>query len=708
MAHTYQLQVGDIVFNDNEILSIPENTSVDIAGNELSIDECTPIVFVVNYDAQSFAPRGYDLMRTSNGKIFCTNKTFSGSKISDVTRGTELKVIVDGASKAVYYIEEVRRITETNYELICISGIGLLENKYHVGGLFLLNDLVRFVDLVAEMVGGTIGEIVNGMYPISGGTFTCYVETSLGNQIISGRLPYDTARNNLHRIMLAYGASLTKAENGDIIFSYLLHSDSPTLIDSSNIYNNGKVNYSKPASIVQIQEHTFIDRGTSDEAVTVFDSSLEGPANNTLVLFQEPLHDLTGSGTLTIVNSNCNYAIVSGAGTLTGYKYTHSSKLMQKGTSVAKDNVISVNDLEIITAANSANLLDRLYNYYTNSKTAEISIVLDDEKCGREYSFTNAFGQSDVGYITKMDINASGVRKANATIVTGYIPMSQGNNYSSSTLLTGSGSWTVPEGITKCRAIILGAGQGGTKGEDGTQGSRIDAGGFAGRAGNGGQAGSGGKVYSIDIENLTPGSAITYACGVGGTNGALGTATTFGSYSSSSGEYTPMGIVNLFTGDVFAVNGRPGIKGADGGDNTSSTPKQNGKDVLAYGATYKGGIGGAHYRYVDGEGFFVRIYDHWGGGGGGAAVGVDGGNSSATMDYPDTYGGGAGASPIPATEVTYGCGGNGGHGGGGGGAGGTWYIYANGDEYSGTSAGGLGGTGSVGSKGGDGCIIIYY
>lgn len=118
--------------------------------------------------------------------------------------------------------------------------------------------------------------------------------------------------------------------------------------------------------------------------------------------------------------------------------------------------------------------------------------------------------------------------------------------YNRRAVLTGSGTWTVPAGVTTVLAILVSGGDAGTDGTDGS---------FDG-AGTDGADGLGGKVLAQSLP-VNPGAVLAYACGAGGTApGGLGTATTFSTLSSARGtRYN--GYTDIRSGDVY---GRDGVQ----------------------------------------------------------------------------------------------------------------------------------------------------
>ena len=110
-------------------------------------------------------------------------------------------------------------------------------------------------------------------------------------------------------------------------------------------------------------------------------------------------------------------------------------------------------------------------------------------------------------------------------------------------VITESGTWTAPTGVTKLRIILVG---GGEPGGDGTNGS-FEA------AGEQGADGVGGKVYAATI-SINDGQTFDVSIGAGGVPGGKGGTTIFGAYSSESGSRYD-GYTDIQSGDVFSRTG---------------------------------------------------------------------------------------------------------------------------------------------------------
>lgn len=134
-------------------------------------------------------------------------------------------------------------------------------------------------------------------------------------------------------------------------------------------------------------------------------------------------------------------------------------------------------------------------------------------------------------------------------------------------ILTGSGTWTAPPGVTQLRLTLGGAGQGGGKGKNGYVAAFHDP--VTGQFGNqvfsgygaAGQDGQGGLVW-FGLVDINPEQEFSYDCGEGGEPasepgqpGSMGGVTTFGTWSSANGKIYPYGYTDIINGLSYARTG---------------------------------------------------------------------------------------------------------------------------------------------------------
>ena len=752
-------------FTNNAIaLSSPQGIfSVDIVGNELSIDTFS---FSVRFDftaenliyspvkktgyrtsdgkiyrlarsgvAQylSFVPSGSDALVDSNGKYFQTFAGYiPGDFLSNLVFGTPVFWYVAGKFFAKGYVKTVDRTEKSVWKITCVSGIGLLDSTIHVGGIY---EGAKFGDIAKSIIGNAF-------------KFSC--EAAVADIAIYGHLPYDTARNNLHQLLFAVGASVERGSStNDYVICFLR--TVTTSVPPSRVSINGSVQTQLPSNAVEITEHSY-SQVASAEPVVLFDNT-EGSvasAQNTTVLFDAPMFDLTwpDSNTPFTGESNCNYAVISGVGVLSGKPYLHTERIVSiNEAALGAVRMKRVTDNHLVSFANSNAVAHRVFDYYKAAKTLKAKIMLDGEKCGQNLDMIDAFGEASTAFLSKMTVMPTSVIGASCELIEGFTPKDYGNTFTNRAFITAAGTWTVPDGVTFIRIVLIGGGNGGAGGYDGEDGAykikedpiwggdpngeltldydvltdaisiyyangdqRIPAGGAVG------DPGSGGKVLIVD-KTVTPGEIITFSLGSGGNggarNGAAGadggattaTSTSIGSISSANGISTDVGYHDPMTGEDFALLGSDGVIGGEGGRvDADSLIGNNGKNGLPGGSVgnNSGGAGGVGMTLSSDR-------KASGGGGGGAAYGANGNPGGAASTSGSTLNvgvGGNGADAQAPAQAIYGNGGTGGNGGGGGGNHGGVVGYDHTMYYD--DRAGTGGKGSVGGKGGNGCVIIYY
>ena len=123
------------------------------------------------------------------------DKTPAAEYLKDVKYGTPVWWYCNGKFMMKGYYQGNTRIARTIWQINAMSAIGKLDEKIHVGGIY---------------TGDTFEDVLN---EITGNTCRYEFDASsepLRNAQIFGWLPYDTARNNLHRLLFAMGAAIKR------------------------------------------------------------------------------------------------------------------------------------------------------------------------------------------------------------------------------------------------------------------------------------------------------------------------------------------------------------------------------------------------------------------------------------------------------------------------------------------------------------------
>lgn len=635
--------------------------------------------------------------------------TSNDTSILKYKKNDKVEYFRDGKRKGIFYLQSVKRVGPNEYTLYGLSALGRLLQMKHVGGIY-----------TGESVATVVQEIC-GSVPVT-------VETVYAKIALYGYLPYAdgvtiSARDNLVQVLFAIGAWLGTDESGVLRVEKLWDGTASTIGANRISSQNCNVEYLDPISAVEVVEHGYIP---DTKEVTLFNGTAQA---NDLVVFSEPIHDLSATG-FTVLESGTNYAILSaGTGTLTGKGYLHSTRVIQRPVSVGvEENVLSVDGATLVSLVNSAAVTDRLVNYYKHREQISGIVDVSQERVGHVVNLYHPWDRTLVSAcLSEREVSISGILEANTKALVGFLPPQPETTeyYEERVLLTGSGEWE-SEIDGEIRVVVIGGGFAGASGSAGSsagissQSKRGSSGSYsgssAGQGGKGGEGGSGGKILIASL-NVITGQKFQYAAAQPAGN------STFGDLTSASGEASADGYYDLVTQTFFGRKGANGIKGGNGG-----SPGNNGQAV----GNYRGGYG-INSKTVSQTKYGTSgtvTANGWGGGG--AAQGANGATSAGEV-YINLYGefdsndpsrsvvtlsgncsgGGKGANGANGNDgENYGDGGDGGHGGGGAGAVGTLSMsFSPSGKNPKTETGGAwapGGSAGAGGAGKPGCIIIYY
>lgn len=615
--------------------------------------------------------------------------------LTNFSRNAPITVFNGERQLGIFYVQDVKRTAADLYKVSATSAVGILSDGNHYGGIYTGQTAES---IIGSICGSVKYDIQNKLRPIK----------------LYGWLPIATPRDNLAQVLFAMGATLRTDLNGVLRIEELWDGLSGD-IGTDRMYQGASVEYASKVTQVSLTEHQYVASGDLDE---LFSGTTQ---SGDIITFDEPVYGLTASG-FTIQSQGANFAKLSaGNGTLKGRKYKHNTREIIKTVSSASEpNIKAVKDATLVSLVNSQAVSNNLVNYLKWNRTIKTSVVYQGEIPGDLISTWDPFDKTSVDVcIQEADIILSNTIKANEKMLVGFTPIRQegSESYEYHVVLTGSGTFTFPEGTTSARAVLIGAGGAGFDGSPGGDSTetwedeeikttRINltapttsasdssnvsnrGAGTPGNGGAGGAAGTPGKVYEVTF-SPSSGSRISYKCGSkGASNGALGGETTFGSYSSNSGSTSSAGYTDIISGITYAKSGDSGAdggKGGSGADGESVGGVSGGKQEPSGSATRSDSDtqdgGGNALMDIDATANFSL-----GAAGGGGAGGNSGSNPgtlgsdaksgsvrlSITSGYINAFvwpniGGAGGNGADGANASVYGCSGSGG--GGGGGAGG--------------------------------------
>lgn len=741
------------VYADQDIEEATGYRKSIIVGDELPYDTFEAEVWDYAYALLMLADSGPKLaMINADGRFMLAR--LSSKRMESYTYGAPVTWTHRGKLVLKQYLESIRRTGEYKYLLSCVSGIGLLAKSRHYGGLY---ENALFSDVLAEIVGGA---------------FPYTVDTQIASIKIYGALPVDNRRNNLKKLLVATGSVLQTNPDGSARFTGP-DTTSPVEIKDGDIFMGGSVDIPTPYQAVKITEHAFA-KTSNDILTTLLDGEAVGmniitPAGasvtGALVTFSDPMHDLAITGT-TILESGVNYAVLapSTSCTLTGYKYSHTTRIVTAGSLTASEQATKrLDDNTLISLFNVDTVAQRWLDYYSAQKAVTMSVVWRGEQPAGAVVFADPYDERAVGLIESQDVRLSAKLAADTTVQVGKIPPISGNTYEHVLVVTQSGTVTIPaEAKDKVQLVLISGGHGGSSGFAGkvehgeTESSREGAGGPVyltkwytppgpAAGGDSGDPGTGAKILRVTLKNISPGQTVLNVnIGAGGPGGLFsdgenstgqsGGDTTVGDYTTEGAQESTTGYYDPIDGVLYGAPGGPGVPGGDGGGFGPNTEGRTipAKSVTGFGQTFPGGNSvGMTEKITKTNGKFDSDYGlkeatAWGGYGGGAAYGAKGEDGtltgavcSASYSTVSAKGapGGSGATALPPpVPSTPGTGGFGGNGGGGAGACGSAMVKNNYDSDKASPAPNFSvdentmtpGNGSDGGKGADGVLLIYY
>ena len=740
------------VYADQDIEEATGYRKSTIIGDELPYDTFEAEVWDYAYALLMLADSGPKLaMMNADGRFMLAR--FSDKRMDSYTYGAPVTWTHRGKLVLRQFLESIRRTGEYKYLLSCVSGIGLLAKSRHYGGLY---ENALFSDVLAEIVGGA---------------FPYTVDAQIAAIKIYGVLPVDNRRNNLKKLLTATGAVLYTNADGSVRFA-VPDTTSPVEIKDGDIYMGGSVDHPTPYQAVKITEHAYA-KTPNDILTTLLDGEAIGmdiitPAGTSvtgaLVTFDDPMHDLAVTGT-TILESGVNYAVLapSTACTLTGYKYSHTTRIVTAGALTASEQATKrLDDNTLVSLFNVDTVAQRWLDYYSAQKAVSVSVVWKGEQPAGAVIFSDPYDEQAVGLIESQDVRLSAKLAADTTVQAGKIPAISGNTYEHVLVVEQSGKVTIPaEAGDQAQMVLISGGPGGSSGYAGKTGTgKVTTTGtqvtdqYAYRkktytppgpasGGKAGDPGEGARVVRVTIPVVPGQTVLDVTIGTGGQGGLfadgenspgqdggdtiVGNYTTAGVPTANSGYYDPIG------GVLYGAPGSDGIPGGAGGGYDASAEGNviQAESVTGFGQIFYGGISvgissdissnkttGSNHGYVK-----ATAYGSYGGGAAYGNNGSDGSLEGAEAETWDSFvrakgavgGKGADALPPPVPSVR-GCGGTGGNGGGGAGSCGAAESFNSYDPESQTPMPSFEaaantmtpGNGSDGGPGAPGVLLIYY
>lgn len=729
------------VYTDQDVESAVAYRKSTIVDDELTYDTFEAEVWDYAYALLMLADSGPSVnMMNASGRFMLARQ--SRNDLTNFTYGAPVTWTHKEKIVLRQFLESVERTGKYKYLLSCVSGVGLIAKSRHYGGLY---SNVPFSTVLSDIIGGV---------------FPYTVDADVASIAIFGWLPVDNRRANLRKLLTATGVVIKTNADGIIRFS-APSTSAPSAISDAEIQIGGSVDRPTPYQAVKITEHAFA-KTPNDILTTLLDGEAIGDniitpkgtrVLGSIITFADPMHDLSITGS-TILESGVNYAVLapSMACTLTGYKYSHTTRVVTAGSLTASEQATKrLDNCTLVNVFNADSVAQRWLEYFSGQKEISVNAVWNGEHPADAVAFSDPFDDAATGLIESQDVRMSAKVTADITVQAGRIPAITGNGFSHVMIVETSGTITLPTEVSgKIRLVLISGGKGGSSGYAGNQvkypsaentstgnhyKSKTQLPGPPAEGGDPGDPGSGGRVFQITI-NANAGQQLAVVIGKGGKGGAFsagentagedGTDTTVGEYSTASGQVVPGGFLDPINNVLYGGTGKVGIKGGRGGGYSDDQEVQP-ESLTVDGITYSGGssIGlSSNVTYESGGSasqYGKKKATAWGGYGGGPAYGANGsdgeaGQATAGGNFAVATGGkgGNGGNALPPAKAqTRGSGGTGGNGGGAPGSSGkaqadNEFNTSSAPDFQANTNPGTPGNASDGGEAADGVLLIYY
>lgn len=272
-----------------------------------------------------------------------------------------LEVYNNAELLGVFFVNSYKRTAQRFYSVSAEDYKGLLDDVTFAGGIYTARNAY---------------ELLTAIFDGAGVPFE--MDAALKSATVTGWIPVCTCREAVRQICFAIGAAADTTLSQRV--RIFVPSNSVTHSFSLEKIMQGQtlVDRDKRLTEVRLTVHGYT-KGERTE--TAYSAEESGTGEGIYVEFNNPMHDLRiESGT--IVESGANYAIINASEgcTLTGMLYDHTRTIRSKRNPLTNSgdpaNVVSVENMTLVSAENAAARLDALYDYYIVQGTIRSDLVM--------------------------------------------------------------------------------------------------------------------------------------------------------------------------------------------------------------------------------------------------------------------------------------------------------------------------------------------
>lgn len=379
----YKILYGaDIVFEGDNLMNANILEEVDLLSSEVSINTLDFTTYSADDKFNIINPKGFYSLLQQRQKLDVTETFIKDNKVKEM--GT-------------FYLDTWANEKDKIMKFGAIDLIGIIDKTDFKGGMY---TIISFYDLIKEIM--TSVHLTEEDFEI---------EEDLKNVTLTGYIPICTHREALQQAVFAVGAVADCSRSSKIKIYTVKDQVENAVIERTNVFQDTKkLEQNELVTGVSIVAHNFT---LGNEIEKLYDGTLD--KGETKILFNEPVHDLTCSGG-TIIESNCNYAVVSVSETsdvvVNGYKYKDNLQTylveVENLNISQKQNTLKIESAYLVNKSNAVSVAKKVLNYYQKTYKTSFDFLLKDECLSDDVQLEGDFEQKFVGHITKLDIDLTG------------------------------------------------------------------------------------------------------------------------------------------------------------------------------------------------------------------------------------------------------------------------------------------------------------
>lgn len=196
-----------------------------------------------------------------------------------------------------------------------------------------------------------------------------------------GYIPYTTCREALMQVCFAMGL-VADTTHSNVVKIYKMTEEISQTIPLARIMKGQSFDTGTKITSVELMAHSYVE---SSDTLTVYDGSESGEGENILVVFSEPVRDLSIQANSSIygeiIEAHSNYAIINATKhtILKGKKYIHTTitKSITNENILPNDaeNVVSIKNATLISVHNVDKILQNCYNHIVKDTNINLKII---------------------------------------------------------------------------------------------------------------------------------------------------------------------------------------------------------------------------------------------------------------------------------------------------------------------------------------------